>query len=84
MDFKEIQELIRMVNKNNIAELTIENQDFRIKIKTALAATYSTQAPVVMQQMPQQIAMPQMQQAATSEKPQTTQESAKSDRKSVV
>ena len=79
MDFKEIQELIRMVNKNNIAELTIENQDFRIKIKTALAATYSTQAPVVMQQMPQQIAMPQMQQAATSEKPQTTQESAKSE-----
>ena len=79
MDFKEIQELIRMVNKNNIAELTIENQDFRIKIKTALAATYSTQAPVVMQQMPQQIAMPQMQQAATSEKPQTTQESGKSE-----
>ena len=79
MDFKEIKELIRMVNKNNIAELTIENQDFRIKIKTALAATYSTQAPVVMQQMPQQIAMPQMQQAATSEKPQTTQESAKSE-----
>lgn len=79
MDFKEIQELIRMVNKNNIAELTIENQDFRIKIKTALAATYTTQAPVVMQQMPQQVAMPQIQQAATSEKPQTTQESAKSE-----
>lgn len=68
-----------MVNKNNIAELTIENQDFRIKIKTALAATYTTQAPVVMQQMPQQVAMPQIQQAATSEKPQTTQESAKSE-----
>lgn len=79
MDFKEIQELIRMVNKNNIAELTIENQDFRIKIKTALAATYTTQAPVVMQQMPQQVAMPQIQQAATSEKPQSTQESAKSE-----
>lgn len=79
MDFKEIQELIRMVNKNNIAELTIENQDFRIKIKTALAATYTTQAPVVMQQIPQQVAMPQIQQAATSEKPQTTQETAKSE-----
>lgn len=79
MDFKEIQELIRMVNKNNIAELTIENQDFRIKIKTALAATYTTQAPVVMQQMPQQVAMPQIQQAATAEKPQTTQESTKSE-----
>ncbi len=54
MDFKEIQELIRMVNKNNIAELTIENQDFRIKIKTALAATYSNQVPVMMQPMQQQ------------------------------
>ena len=56
MDFKEIQELIRMVNKNNIAELTIENQDFRIKIKTALAPTgmqmvQQTQQPVLMPQV---------------------------------
>jgi acetyl-CoA carboxylase biotin carboxyl carrier protein len=79
MDFKEIQELIRMVNKNNIAELSIENQDFRIKIKTALAATYSTQAPVVMQQMPQQMAMPQMQQTNQVEKPQSNQEAAKTE-----
>ena len=49
MDFKEIQELIRMVNKNNIAELTIENQDFRIKIKTALASSGVMQVPMMMQ-----------------------------------
>ncbi len=58
MDFKEIQELIRMVNKHNIAELTIENQDSRIKIKTALAASTMVQAPMMMQPM-QQMAMPQ-------------------------
>jgi acetyl-CoA carboxylase biotin carboxyl carrier protein len=63
MDFKEIQELIRMVNKNNIAELTIENQDFRIKIKTALAPT-GTQ---MVQQIQQPVLMPQVQQT-TQEK----------------
>lgn len=79
MDFKEIQELIRMVNKNNIAELTIENQDFRIKIKTALAATYSVQAPMMMPQMQQQPMMQQIQQSATSEKTESTAEVQKAE-----
>lgn len=33
MDFKQIQELIRMVNKSNIGELTIEEKGFHITIK---------------------------------------------------
>jgi acetyl-CoA carboxylase biotin carboxyl carrier protein len=33
MDFKQIQELIRMVNKSNIGELTIEEEGFHITIK---------------------------------------------------
>ncbi|MDP9230237.1 MAG: acetyl-CoA carboxylase biotin carboxyl carrier protein [Bacteroidota bacterium] len=33
MDFKQIQELIRMVNKSNIGELTVEQKDFKITIK---------------------------------------------------
>jgi len=33
MDFKQIQELIKMINKSNIGELTIEQKDFRITIK---------------------------------------------------
>jgi acetyl-CoA carboxylase biotin carboxyl carrier protein len=33
MDFKQIQELIKMVNKSNIGELTIEQKDFRLTIK---------------------------------------------------
>ena len=33
MDFKQIQELIKMVNKSNIGELTVEMKDFRVTIK---------------------------------------------------
>ncbi len=33
MDFKQIQELIKMINKSNIGELTIEQKDFRVTIK---------------------------------------------------
>lgn len=33
MDFKQIQELIKLVNRSNIGELTIEENSFRITIK---------------------------------------------------
>lgn len=33
MDFKQIQELIKIVNKSNIGELQIEESDFKITIK---------------------------------------------------
>ncbi|HEU4904444.1 MAG TPA: acetyl-CoA carboxylase biotin carboxyl carrier protein [Flavisolibacter sp.] len=33
MDFKQIQELIKMINKSNIGEVSIEQKDFRITIK---------------------------------------------------
>jgi acetyl-CoA carboxylase biotin carboxyl carrier protein len=33
MDFKQIQELIKMVNKSNIGEVTIEQKDFRVTIR---------------------------------------------------
>jgi acetyl-CoA carboxylase biotin carboxyl carrier protein len=33
MDFKQIQELIKMINKSNIGELIIEQKDFRLTIK---------------------------------------------------
>lgn len=78
MDFKEIQELIRMVNKNNIAELTIENQDFRIKIKTALASSGVMQVPMMMQQ-PQMQQVAQTQQIAAEKTTQSTTEESKSE-----
>lgn len=33
MDFKQIQELIKIINKSNIGEISIEENDFKIKIK---------------------------------------------------
>ncbi|MGK2861183.1 MAG: acetyl-CoA carboxylase biotin carboxyl carrier protein [Chitinophagaceae bacterium] len=33
MDFKQIQELVKMINKSNIGELTIEQKDFKVTIK---------------------------------------------------
>jgi acetyl-CoA carboxylase biotin carboxyl carrier protein len=33
MDFKQIQELIKMINKSNIGEVTIEQKDFRVTVK---------------------------------------------------
>ena len=53
MDFKQIQELIKMVNKSNIGELTIEQKDFRVTIKqkeekiTQMMATPSQTIPVI-------------------------------------
>jgi acetyl-CoA carboxylase biotin carboxyl carrier protein len=65
MDFKQIQELIKMVNDSNIGELTIEQKEFRITIKqkeeqiTQLMAA-PMQAPVYNQlpQAPAQISAP--------------------------
>lgn len=33
LDFKQIQELIKMVNKSNIGEVSIEQNDFKLSIK---------------------------------------------------
>lgn len=33
MDFKQIQELVKMINKSNIGELSIEEKDFKVTIK---------------------------------------------------
>jgi acetyl-CoA carboxylase biotin carboxyl carrier protein len=33
MDFKQIQELIKIINKSNIGEISIEDNDFKITIK---------------------------------------------------
>ncbi len=53
MDFKQIQELIKMVNKSNIGELTVEQKDFRVIIKQkedhitqVVSSTPVQQAPV--------------------------------------
>jgi acetyl-CoA carboxylase biotin carboxyl carrier protein len=46
MDFKQIQELIKMINKSNIGELTVEQKDFRITIKQKEENITHISAPV--------------------------------------
>ncbi|MBO9683094.1 MAG: acetyl-CoA carboxylase biotin carboxyl carrier protein [Flavisolibacter sp.] len=59
MDFKQIQELIKLVNDTNIGEVTIEQKEFRLTIKqkeeqvTQMVAA-SMQAPVFAQPVAQQ------------------------------
>jgi acetyl-CoA carboxylase biotin carboxyl carrier protein len=47
MDFKQIQELIKIINKSNIGELSIEEKDFKITIrqKEEPSTVYQTSAP---------------------------------------
>ena len=69
MDFKQIQDLIKVINKSNIGELTIEEGDFKITIKQKedkFISVSSGQAP--MQMMP---SMPAQQQMAPSAPPAT-------------
>jgi acetyl-CoA carboxylase biotin carboxyl carrier protein len=57
MEYKQIQELIKAINKSNISELSIEEGDFKITIKQAQTIT-ETQVVAYQPQM-QPVAMPQ-------------------------
>jgi len=71
MEFKQIQELLKAVNKSNISELSIKDGDFEITIKqanteTQFVAVQATAAalPAPMPMPVQQQALPAQQQAA--------------------
>lgn len=64
MDYKQIQELIKLINKSNIGELSIEESDFKITIKQKkeqLTQQQPVAAPVYLQP---QIAAPPVQSTA--------------------
>ncbi len=69
MEFKQIQELIKLINKSNISELAVEEGDFKITIKQAQVSepNYVTvHQPMTMQQMMPQV-MPQQMATTTSQ-----------------
>jgi acetyl-CoA carboxylase biotin carboxyl carrier protein len=75
MDFKQIQELIRLINKSNIGELTIEEKGFKVTIKQkqdniqqVMAAPVYAQAPMAQMAPPVQPAS-----VAATEKAKTTE-----------
>ncbi len=74
MEYKQIQELIKTINKSNISELCIEEGEFKIIIKQELAAPaqYVSMPQVSMpmqQQAPQQAAPAPQAAAPATEKP---------------
>ena len=68
MDFKQIQELIKMVNKSNIGELTVEQKDFRVTIKQKEEHVTQVVSAAQVQAAPVQMAAPMasQQQVATA------------------
>lgn len=68
MDFKQIQELIKMINKSNIGEVTIEEKGFKLTIKQKEEPAQNViAAPMQMQaySQPQLAAAPAAQAAGT-------------------
>ncbi|WP_411274783.1 acetyl-CoA carboxylase biotin carboxyl carrier protein [Daejeonella sp.] len=57
MDIKQIQELIKFVSRSGVNEVSIEQKEFKITIKTNQAPTYITAAPAQVTQ--QAFAAPQ-------------------------
>jgi len=70
MDFKQIQELIRLINKSNIGEITVEEKGFKITIKQKQEAVQQvlTAAQVYAQQPMAQMAPPAASLPAEKEK----------------
>ena len=78
MDFKQIQELIKMINKSNIGEVTIEEKGFKLTIKqkeepvqNVIAAPVHTSPMMTMPQQtaaqPAQIAAPAAEKSKAAE-----------------
>lgn len=68
MDFKQIQELIKLVNDSNIGEVSIEQKDFSITVKQKESVVQMVGAPA---QMPvfQQPVQPQAQSQVSQQTP---------------
>ena len=58
MNFKQIQQLIKFVSKTDVAEVNIENNNFKINIKGSKSQTKEVSQQVVQQPIQQQIQTP--------------------------
>ena len=59
MNFKQIQQLIKFVSKTDVAEVNIENNNFKINIKGSKSKVNETSTPIVQQSVPIPIQTPQ-------------------------
>ncbi|MEO5650700.1 MAG: acetyl-CoA carboxylase biotin carboxyl carrier protein [Ginsengibacter sp.] len=67
MDIKQIQELVKLVNKSNIGELSIEQENFKITIKQKKEASQYFNAPAVSAAPPQNSLPPAFPQPVSSQ-----------------
>lgn len=76
MDIKQIQDLIRFVSKSGVNEVSIEQNEFKITIKTNQAPTFVTAnvpvAPVQQAAAPTQVSAPETAPAAAPAAPSVT------------
>ena len=59
MDIKKIQELVKLLNKTNIGEITIEEKDFKITIKQKKEAAQHFNSPQIQPQLQLPVSLPQ-------------------------
>ena len=69
MDFKQIQELIKLINKSQIGEVTIEQKDFRITIKQKEENITQVVSAAPLQAAPVQAIAPQPQSTQATQAP---------------
>lgn len=87
MDIKEIQDLIKLINKSNIGELNIERGDFKLNIKQKEEKVMTVSAmpqQVVMQAAPVSLPSSQSAEAAASPAPAAAPVATKEDNLVVV
>ncbi len=80
MDIKQIQDLIRFVSKSGVSEVAIEQENFKITIKTNQAPTYVTaHVPAIApaQQAPASAASTAPEQATTPAGPPSSNDASK-------
>lgn len=77
MDFKQIQELIKMVNKSNIGELTVEQKDFKVTIKQKEEHITQVVSAAPVQAVPVQTVAPAAAQQVSAAAPVSAADSSK-------
>jgi acetyl-CoA carboxylase biotin carboxyl carrier protein len=77
MDIKQIQELVKLVNKSNIGELSIEKDNFKITIKQKKEASQHFGSPLIQQTQPTtQMSLPAVAPSPAESKPAPAAEKA--------
>jgi acetyl-CoA carboxylase biotin carboxyl carrier protein len=88
MDFKQIQELIKLVNDSNLGEVSVEQKDFKITIKqkeervTQMVSSPMQQVPSY--SMPQQASLPSSNNVQSGNTPSASDASEKESNKTIT